>query len=186
MKRVFLLLPVLLAACDTTPRVGGLRTPPPAVIAPTEKWEGVVRIAVVPPANWTTDLRLQYTNWFRGVIASYLGMRGWEFVPQVVVNRAMTGWKFTIAGEVAMFTPQELCEKWGCDALLFWDIRKVRSDSADLSFSCVKSDGTMLWATGERSFSPMYNVIDPSEIPGKIRLLSMAIGDSLRDFPVRK
>lgn len=143
-------------------------------------------MAVVPPDNWTTDLRLQYTNWFRAVIASYLEQKGWTFVPQPVVNRSMTEWKFTMAGELALFTPEELCEKWGCDALLFWDIRDVGGDRAELSFACVKSDRTMLWATGERAFVSMYNVIDPSEIPWKVRLIGMAIGDSLRDFPVRK
>ncbi len=184
-KRTLLFLPLLLAACDTTPRVGGLRTPPPAVIAPAEAWEGLERIAVVPPDNWTTDLRLQYMNWFRAVIASYLGRKGWAFVSQPVVNRSMTEWKFTMAGELTLFTPKELCDKWGCDAILFWDIRRVGGDSAELSFACVKANGTMLWATGERAFIPLYNVIEPSDMSWKIRLLAMAIGDSLRDFPVR-
>ncbi|MDP6958242.1 MAG: hypothetical protein QF645_05445, partial [Planctomycetota bacterium] len=168
------------------PTVGGLRTPPPEKIAPSEDWEGVKKVAVIPPANWTTDIRLQYTNWFRAVIAAYLSPKGWTFVSQAVVNRSMSGWKFTMAGELVLFTAQELCEKWECDAIFIWDIKEASYGRTVLSFSFLKADGTMLWATGERSFVPLYNIIDPSNIPSKLRIIGMGIGDSLRDFPVCK
>lgn len=184
MRNLILLFPFLFVACDTTPTVGGLRTPPPAVVAPEADWKGVKRVAVVPPANWTTDIRLQYTNWFRGVIAAYLAPKGWTFVPQVVVNRSMSEWKFTIAGELMLFTTREMCDKWECDAILFWDIREAGYGATKLSFSFLRADGKMLWATGERAFVPLYNIIDPSEIPSKVRIIGMGIGDSLRDFPV--
>ena len=85
-----------------------------------------------------------------------------------------------------LFTSKEMTDKWGCDAILVWDILEAGYGATKLSFSFIRADGKMLWATGERSFVPMYNIIDPSNIPSKVRLIGMGIGDSLRDFPVCK
>jgi len=172
---VFALL--ALAACDTTPTVGGHHQPPPAVCAPADQWRGVRTLAVCPPDNWTNDLRLQYTNWFRAVIASYLQGKGYEFVPQVVLNRSMTKWKFTLAGELGLFKPAELCAEWKCDALIYWSILNENR----LAFACVKADGTTLWATGERVLVPVYKIVGED----RRRIFGVAIGECLRDFPGR-
>lgn len=172
--------------CDSTPRVGGHKQPPPALAAAPEAWQGVSTLAVMPPDNWTTDIDLQYTNWFRAVIMACLHPRGWNLVSLPVVHRAMTGWKFTMVGELGMFKPSELCQKFGCDALVYWDILETGSSSAKLCFSCVKADGTVLWATGPRLLSPEYNIVEGREkLTDVYTTFSVAIGECLRDFPTR-
>ena len=172
---------ILAAGCDTTPTVGGHKQPPPAVVKPPEDWKGVGTLAVCPPDNWTTDLDLQYTNWFRAVIMTYLNRRGYDTVPQVVVNRSMTKWKFSLAGELGMFKPSELCKEWNCDGLIFWDILR----DGELSFSCLRADGTMLWASGPRKLVPLYNIVGDTPLTGQHRTFSVTICECLRDFPAR-
>lgn len=167
------------------PRVGGTRQPKPAVAAAPEAWAGVATLAVVPPDSWTTDLDLPYFNWFRAVIMAYLNEKGWAGVPLPVIHRSMTGWKFTLAGELGMFTPKELCEKWGCEAIVYWDIFEEGGEEVELAFSCVKVDGTILWASGARRFDPLYNVVSGTSLKHQHRKYSMAIGECLRDFPVK-
>ncbi|MBI2900464.1 MAG: hypothetical protein HYY17_09770 [Planctomycetes bacterium] len=175
---IFLLLA---AACDTTPTVGGHRQPPPAVVAPPDQWQGVRVLAVTPPDNWTTDLELQYTNWFRAVIMAYLERKGFETVPLPVIHRSMRKWKFTLAGELALFRPSELCQEWKCDAIVCWDILR----DGQLSFSCIKADGTMLWASGPRRLEPVYNIVVDSPLTSQHRTFSVTICECLRDFPRR-
>jgi len=179
-------LAVLAVGCGAgTPRVGGQRQPKPAVAAVPEAWKGVATVAVLPPDNWTTDLDLPYTNWFRAVIMAYLNGKGWATVSLPILHRSMTGWKFTFAGELGMFTAKELCEKWGCDALVFWDIMEEGGEQVELAFSCIKADGTVLWASGARRFDPEYNVVGHFSHTDQHRKYGMAIGECLRDFPVR-
>lgn len=172
---------VFLLACDSTPRMGGRTQPPPAVRAEPAHWQGVRVLAVCPPENWTHDLKLDHTNWFRAVIMSYLRARGWEFVPQAVVNRSLVRWKFTMAGELGLFKPAELCAEWKCDAVVFWDILK----EGELGFACVKADGTLLWASGPRRLHPDYNIVGSTDCSDDHRKMSIAICECLRDFPAR-
>ncbi len=154
--------------------------------APAEAWEGVARIAVLPPANETMDVSLEHRTWYRAVVMTHLQQHGWACTPIADVNRSLIRWKFTVPGEVAQFTAEELAEAFGCDAIFSWAIIEASGNSAVLDFALHKRDGTVLWASGERAFRPAYEIIESTDLRPMDRAISMAVHEALLDFPVRR
>lgn len=175
----------LLAACASG-KAGRPNGPEDSLRAPREEWQGVVRIAVLPPANETMDVSLEHRTWYRAVVMTHLKRHGWVCVPIADVNRPLVRWKFTVSGEVAQFTADELAEAFGCDAILSWAILEASGNSVVLDFVLHKRDDTVLWASGERTFRPDYKILESTELRPVDRSISMAVHEVLLDFPVRR
>lgn len=174
-----------LAACQTHDQSLSLH---PAVHADPAEWNGVSTIAVLPADNLTMGLNLEYVAWYRAVIMSLLQQRGWTPVPIARVNRALNRWRFTMAGEVSQFTPEEVSAALECDAILSWAIVGFSPgmNRVVLNFSLHRRDGVVLWASGERVFDSDLNPADPPMLHNRDHVMSLALGETLRDFPVRQ
>lgn len=144
---------LLLAGCMSG--VASSRRLKPVTHAAPDAWQGVVRVAVLPPDNWTTEIGPEYVAWHRAVIAELLREKGYATTPLVEVNRFMLRNRFTLAGEVRIYPMADLAKELNADAVLFWDITAT---GGRLNVDLVKADGTMLWGTGEVALDLAYNV----------------------------
>jgi hypothetical protein len=179
-RAVSVLAFLVLAGCMSG--VASSRRLRPQTLAPGDAWQGVRRLAVMPPDNWTTEIGPEYVAWHRAVIAELLRERGYEVVPLVEVNRFMLKNRFTLAGEVRIYTMQDLAKELGADAVLFWDIT---ASGARLNVDLVKADGTALWGTGEVALDLAYLV----PLRGSYRSIdgdfALALHEILRRLPPR-
>jgi len=179
---------VLLAAAGCGPIAKSSRHLKPDVQAPPEQWQGVARIAVLPPDNWTHDLGLEYITWYRALVHDLLRAKGYAVTPLVDVNHFLLKNKFTMAGEATMYPPDELGKHLGADAILYWDITQPGNTVRDgpcLNFNLIKADGTALWCTGEARLSLAYNAPTQGGFDNQDRELALAISEVLRRIPAR-
>lgn len=181
-RAVLLALAVSAAGCSSG--VKSSRHLRPDALAPAEQWSGVGRIAVLPPDNWTVDVGYEYITWYRAVAHELLREKGYEVRPLAEVNRFLLQNKFTLPGEVTMYTPAELCQKLSADAVLFWDITRV-GESPAVNINLLKSDGTLLLATGEVALGLKYKAIPKGSFAGTDGRLALALGEILRRIPNR-
>jgi len=177
MKRVAIILAFLGVGCG-----GGMssRRLKPQIVAPPEAWQGVGRIAVLPPDNWTTEVGAEHVAWHRAVIAEILREKGYAVTPLVEVNRFMLKNRFTLAGEVRLYSIQELGQELHADAIFFWDIT---GPAGSMNIDVVKSDSTHLWGTGQVHLDLPYNTVSHASFrPGDQRW-ALAFGEVLRKLP---
>lgn len=174
-----IVLAVLAAGCASGQSSRRLK---PEVLAPPEAWQGVARIAVFPPDNWTTSIGPEYVAWYRAVIAALLAEQGYQVTPLVEVNRFMLRNRFTLAGEVRIYNSDELARELESDALFFWDIT---GPNATLNVDLVKADGTRLWGTGEVRLDLAYNALTRLDYRGGDRQVALALGEILKKLPRR-
>ena len=170
---------LLLAACGT-PASSSRRLKPETVAAP-ELWKGVGRVTVMPPDNWTADVGPEYQAWYRALIAELLREKGYEPTPVVDVNRFMLKNKFTLAGEVRIYSVEELAKEFRSDALLFWDI----TGSGRLNMDLVKGDGRRLWGTGEVYLDLPYAARPSGSYDAGDQRFALALAEILRKLPRR-
>ncbi len=175
--RRFAAVLVLAAGCASGQSSRRLR---PEVVAPPEAWKGVARIAVLPPDNWTASIGPEYVVWYRAVIHELLREKGYEPVTLVEVNRFLLRNRFTLAGEVRIYSMAELAAELGADAVLFWDIT---GPGGRLNVDLVKADGTRLWGTGEVRLDLPYNAVSPAPFGLSDRQFALALGEILRRIP---
>lgn len=169
---------VLLGACSLTSRSS--HNLQPEIMAPPEAWQGIRRVAVLPPDNWTVTIGPEYVAWYRAVIHELLREKGYAVTPLVDVNRFMLRNKFSLAGEVGIYPMPELAQELNADALLFWDIT-----GEGYNFNLVKADGTRLWGTGEVHLSLLYNAIPRAHYAPSDFQLSLALAEILLPLPRR-
>jgi hypothetical protein len=170
---------VLVVGCGGVKSSRRLR---PEVQAPPEAWAGVRRVAVLPPDNWTLDVGFEYIAWYRAVIHELLREKGFAVTALADVNRFFLKNKFSQAGEANSYTPAELAQNLGADAILYWAI----TDGAPrMMFSLEKADGTPLWCTGEVALSLGY----VAPVSGRFHQadggIALALGEILRHLPAR-
>ncbi len=176
-------LPLLLVLLAASAGCGGPRSArhlEAELVAPAPAWTGVVRVAVMPPDNWTHDLGLEYVTWYRAVIHEILAAKGYEPVPIAAVNRFLLRNRFTVSGEAAMYGPAELARELGADAVLHWNITTT---SPTLAFVLVKADGIALWSSGDASFRREYRM--HPRAPGADQVMAVTLSEILRKLPVR-
>lgn len=155
----------------------------PKVEAPPEAWEGVARVAVLPPDNWTTDIGIEYVAWYRAVLHELLRERGYEVVPLAEVNRFMSRNRFALAGEIRMYSAEELAKEFTADALLFWD---VTGGGPTVNLFLAKADGTPLWGTGEVHLSLPFNAYTRGSFNRADERFVLALSEILRHLPPRR
>lgn len=170
---------LLLAACGT-PASSSRRLKPETVAAP-EAWKGVGRLVVMPPDNWTADVGPEYQAWYRALLAELLREKGYEVAPVVDVNRFMLKNKFTLAGEVRLYSLEELAKEFRADALLFWDI----TGAGRLNLDLLKDDGQRLWGTGEVFLDLPYVARASTSYRDGDHRFALALAEILRRFPRR-
>lgn len=175
----FLAIAILLAGCTGMKSSRRLK---PEVIGPLEAWSGVNRIAVLPPDNWTLDVGFEYIAWYRAVIHELLREKGYAVTPLAEVNRFFLKNKFMQAGEANSYTPAELAQSLGADAILYWAI----TDAAPrMMFSLEKADGTPLWCTGEVALGLSH----VAPVSGRFHQtdggFALALGEILHHMPTR-
>ena len=168
---------ILLAGCTGAASTRRLR---PELDAPAEQWVGVKRVAVFPPDNWTTDIGVEYVTWYRAVIHELLREKGYVVTPLVKVNRFMLENHFTLAGEVRIYSPEELAEELDADGLFFWDVTEF---GAQVNVDFVKADGTRLWSTGEVRLGLAYNAHPRQRVHRTDFRFSLVLSEILRRFP---
>jgi hypothetical protein len=154
----------------------------PQTLAAPEAWAGLARIAVMPPDNWTPSIGPEYVAWHRAVIAELLREKGYATTPLVDVNRFMLRNKFTLAGEVRIYSIAELAKELQADAVLFWDIT---AEGGRLNVDLVKADGTALWGTGEVALDLAYNAPVSGSFRGEDETIALALHEILRRLPPR-
>ena len=179
MKTLAVVLAILAAGCGASRSSRRLK---PEIEAPPEAWQGVHRIAVLPPDNWTTTVGAEYVAWHRAVIAELLRERGYEVVPLVEVNRFMLRNRFTLAGEVRLYSMEELARELRADAVFFWDIT---GGAGNLNIDLVKGDGARLWGTGEVHLDLKYNSVSAERVGSSDREWALMFGEVLRKLPGR-
>jgi hypothetical protein len=177
--RLLLLVAVFAAGCGASRSSRRLK---PEIQAPPEAWQGVARIAVLPPDNWTTEVGAEHVAWHRAVIAQLVRERGYAVTPLVEVNRFMLRNRFTLAGEVRLYSTAELCAEFRSDAVLFWDIT---GGAGHLNMDLVKADGTRLWGTGEVHLDLPYDTLPQVAASGSDQRWALAFGEVLRRLPAK-
>lgn len=170
---------VLLSACGTP--ASSSRRLRPETTAPPEQWKGVGRLAVLPPDNWTASVGPEYQAWYRAVMAELLREKGYAVTPLLDVNRFMLKNKFTLAGEVRLYSAEELCKEFQADALLFWDI----TGAGRLNMDLVKADGSRLWGTGEVYLDLPYVAPTSRAYDREDQRFALILAEILRKFPPR-
>lgn len=154
----------------------------PEVLGAPEAWQGVSRIAVLPPDNWTLDAGLEYVTWYRAVIHELLREKGYELAPLAQVNRFFLENRFSVAAEAGAYSTPELAKRFGVDAVLLWGI----TDKAPrLMFSLEKADGTPLWSTGEVALGLTHVAPVSGRFHDSDRGIALALGEILRHLPAR-
>ncbi|HKS16648.1 MAG TPA: GNA1162 family protein, partial [Planctomycetota bacterium] len=137
----------------------------------------------LPPDNWTMDVGVEYITWYRAVIHELLKEKGYDVAPLVEVNRFFRKNKFTVAGEVGVYSVAELARQFNVDAILYW---AVTSDSPRLMFSLEKADGTLLWCTGEVALVLSH----VAHVEGRFNPydggMALGLGEILRHMPGRR
>jgi hypothetical protein len=171
------LLLLVLAACGTP--ASSSRRLKPETLAPAEAWKGVGRLAVLPPDNWTAHVGPEYQAWYRAVMAELLREKGYAVTPVVDVNRFMLKNKFTLAGEIRLYSVQELREEFRADALLFWDI----TGDGRINMDLVKGDGQRLWSTGEIYLDLPYVARPAGSYSDADHRFALALAEILRKLP---
>lgn len=169
---------LLLAGCMSG--VASSRRLRPVTVGEAEAWKGVTRIAVLPPDNWTTEIGPEYVAWHRAVIAELLREKGYRTTPLVEVNRFMIRNRFTLAGEVRIYSMAELAKELNADAVFFWDITDA---GGRLNVDLVKADGTALWGTGEVALDLAYTVPLAHGYRGGDGTMAIALHEVLRRLP---
>ncbi len=184
MKRLLLLATCLatLAACGSMGRKHRKKLDETPPVDPAS-WTGVATIAVMPPECQTIDIDLEYVVWYRGVLNELLRQRGWSVVPCVQVNKTLNGLHFGTAGELGQIPYPDTAARFGCDAMLYWDIKQ--SDSTiEIGFELMKGDGTRLWASGSYRLKVPFLAHPQGGADSKSQSMAMALGEALRTFPV--
>jgi hypothetical protein len=173
-----LALAALGAGCGGAKSTRRLR---PDAQAPAEAWQPVRTIAVLPPSSWT-DHGLEYVAWYRAVIGTLLRERGYATVPIAHVNRFLIRNRFTTAGELGMYSNEELCREFAADAVFHW---QITGDAPTLEIALVRADNTVLWASGEVQLGLKFRAYPSDDFRGADATYAMALAEILRRLPAR-
>jgi hypothetical protein len=170
----------LITGCQAN--VGVHRRLKPEQVAPAEAWQGVARIAVMPPDNWTTDVGLEYITWYRAVVNELVREKGYEVAPLAEVNRFFRKNKFSVAGEAGIYSAADLAKQFGVDAILYWAITAA---GPRMMFLLEKGDGTALWSTGDVGLALGYVAPVSGGFNSDDKVIALALGEILRVLPRR-
>lgn len=85
----------------------------------------ISKIAVLPPANLTADL--DAPNLFRPIVESKVRSRGYDVISSKEIDEKLAELGVHYAGQLGEFTPAELGEILGADALLYTTVTDLKT-----------------------------------------------------------
>jgi len=85
----------------------------------------IVKVAVLPPANLTADL--DAPDLFRPIVESEMRERGYEVISPEEINKKLADLGVHYAGQLGEFTPDELGNILGADALLYTTVTELKT-----------------------------------------------------------
>lgn len=85
----------------------------------------IAKVAVLPPANLTADL--DAPNLFRPIVESEVRSRGYDVISPKEIDEKLEDLGVHYAGQLGEFTPSELGEILGADALLYTTVTDLKT-----------------------------------------------------------